>query len=1515
MRLTLFLLLLAASFNASTQTLGDFRSASSGPWDVVANWEIYNGTSWAPASAAPTAADNVISIEAGHSITIPNGLTVNVDQLSMSGNLTVNSGGSLILVNGVGSDLVIGAASSVLTVNGMFDRKNLSTIVNTFGAANILFGPGSGYYHNFTTSLGDLPPATWNPTSTVFFTGFANTLVATANASWNQTFGNIVFNSPAQSGMIDFAGHLTTIKGNLSVLNTGGDIIQFSGSENLTLSIGELNSAVGGDVTISGNARVNFSKSGAVVVNIFGDFNFTGANSYGTHLTYTGSTVLNIHGNFSMDTTPNGKLRFASTGSTGNGTINLYQDFSLISGRIDETGSNPTQGNIRFVGSGTQNFINTGLIIGYINYYVGPTSTVNLSIYSVTGSPSSFVQDGTIVVGSSDPLGAINTGVTTGNIRTPFASRKFNPGATIIYNGPSKQFVGSGHPGGAGITTVIDNPNGVDLVSNITVGGVLRLESGILGLNDFRLTSLGTLETSSGQFAGSPLSSIFIQGTGDGNWGTLAFSPSANSLGLLSLSRSGNNASVVVSTSLVIASALVLDRGTLVNNSVLSMEDNSNLYRFENGFLSGNALISNGSYHVTYRTTSLAGGPFAIITTGSELPGDESSLGNLTISCAQNNDQVVLSQNLFINKIFTLNKGSFAQGQYNVTMRGINWNDNSGTFVGGAGTVIFDADSTRIFGSTNPIFGNIRINAAKKADFARNFVVQGSIDFVPGSEFDMHSFTMTLAGATPQQISASGATFANITVSKSNSQGVVLTSRLDLIGLLQIVGPSTNVNFQSGGHLYLRSSSDAAGALNTASIGRLVNSNRVTGIVTVERRISSEVTHYRYISSPITDATVAQLKDDFPVQGNFVDPSPTQKICGSTASSTGISMYWYDERVAGDPNAGYTAYPAPGTTAAESPLVVGRGYSVYIRQCGTPTLIDYVGPVNQGTMNLPVTFTPNDPSGQGWNLVGNPYPSTIDWDISGWTKRNIASVIAIIDNAAGMTRYYEAGVTENQLPNGYIASGQGFFVLANGTNPLLTIRETVKTNSVGEYFRERPQFVPSMVVSLSDGKNTDWSYVKTISGALPTLDTMDAPKILNPNFSLSTMSIDNHAMAINALRELTCGSPLILKADGLIPGEYSIALDTRQFYENYSFVLVDKFAGKQVSIKDSRYAFTVTNDSLSAASDRFLIMIDSQAPSLDFAVTAPAFACEPINNVTLSATDRSTLYSVWSANGARLTSDFAGSGSSLTIPVLADSLMDGSNELKIFANAGCAAIPAASFSIVKSSALSFDVATKLNCSAGTNLFIAEGASDASFLWFAAPEGGKPLFEGKEFETPVLVKDETFFVSAKDNNTGCISGRVAVKATRPDVLHAEILVDGMTLTSSVDEGNQWYLNGVLLEGKNASKLEMTEAGLYELFVNQNGCVVSASYLLEEIEIPGIRFYPNPVSDQLKIEGIDENVKRIDLTNTVGQDLGTVYRKGEKFDGEISLGSVPDGLYLLIVEKGDRKYSYRLFKRAK
>lgn len=1512
-------LILSLVVTCRAQSVGDYRTSSSGNWNNVSIWERFNGT-WQSALATPTSSNGTITVQLLHSVTIPTGLTVSADQLVVDGQLVISSGGQLTLANGTGTDLTATSVTSDIDVSGIFLRNNGSTIDNQAVLSRLTFHAGSEYRHGYTTSFGDLPTASWDPASTITIQGFTSLSTLTANATWSQTVGNVTYNAPGQRALIDFAGNLTTIRGNFSVLSTGSSSVQMSSSQSPAIVIGEEISGTG-NLTVSGTSRLIFATTGASTsVTIYGDWIHNSANTTGSYLTFTGNTTVELYGDFVMNAGL-GRIHMTGAGTTGASTMNLRGGFSVVTGRLDELGSEPSAGNIRFIGTVEQDFVNSGDIAGHVNYYISPTSIVDASIYSFIGaSPSAFTLEGTLIAGSLHTLGAIQTATTAGNIRTPNANRTYANGATIIYRGTGQQYMGTGQPQDTGVTTIIDND--VTLAANATINGVLRLASGTLNLYNYKLTSGGTLETVAGTLGGNSLSNLVVQGTTGGDWGTMVFDPAADTLGVLTLDRTGASAAVSLNSSLNIVSQLNLTEGNFNNISGLTMIGGAILTRYNTSNLVGpSPIASNGFYEVVYRTASAAAGPFADFTNGPELPADGNSLGALTINMAQISDVIRLNNNITPNGNINLTRGLLSAESFTITMQGINWVDNTGNFDAGTGTVIFN-DSTIVGGTSGTVFLNIGLTASSYLEFTRNYTIQGNIDFATGSTFNTGGFTAILSGSNFQTISAGGNTFSSITVAKSDNQGMILTSSMNLTGLLQFSTPSANVDFNSNGFLTVASNDDSAGGA-TGTIYRLQSGNTVSGNVTVQRYMSGEGRIYRYISSPVSDAMVSQWKDDFIITGNFLDPSPTQKTCGVQISSSSPSLYYYDETALGTIDVGYTTYPRPGFSTTNSPIVVGLGYATAIRRCDTPTVIDVTGSINQGIISLPLTYTVSDPAADGWNLVGNPYPATIDWDLSGgqgWTKTRISNIISIMDDAGGMMRYYDPGVTED-IPGGLIATGQAFWVRATAAAPGLTIREGVKVTTVGEFFRESIPDIPSFALSLSTGNRYDKAYVKMHAEAKSTLDDFDAPKISNPTFSFSTLSEDNISMAINAYSELSCNTELKVGMNGVKPGNYAINVESRGQFKGYRFILVDHFLNKEVPLNSTSYRFDVTSNKQSSAFDRFSLKIEEPLPNVDIVASVPEAVCGASASISLRSTEKGVSYGLWNAAGKPLTDAIIGNGDAVSISLSADSLTYGANEVIIKATRYCASVPFTTSYKINRESLSpelTDVSSTKQCQPGSvTLSATSNMSSGTFYWYEREAGDDPIYEGAIFITPELKKSKTYYVSAVSDG-GCISQRSPVVADVVVFDPAVIQATGGILTSNYSEGNLWYFNGQLMEGSTTS-VSTLASGLYELKVTVNGCVTTDSYnfTLEEgyNAWVGIKAYPNPVVDQLVVEVHGEDVQKIEFTTVVGQVFSTIHTTGENRKHFVDLGAMSDGMYLMVVSKKTSKQSYRLLKKSK
>jgi len=227
---------------------------------------------------------------------------------------------------------------------------------------------------------------------------------------------------------------------------------------------------------------------------------------------------------------------------------------------------------------------------------------------------------------------------------------------------------------------------------------------------------------------------------------------------------------------------------------------------------------------------------------------------------------------------------------------------------------------------------------------------------------------------------------------------------------LTVTGLMTN-HVGTGG-LLLKSS-----ATGTAS---LFQSN--SGVpATVQRYIDGDTCAWHFMSSPVSNQTIS---------GTWI-PS------GTFGDGTGYDLYAWDEPAAcWVYNLNTTVSPTWPSSHPQTSFVPGRGY-LYAVQALHPTK-QFVGNLNGGTITRALTklATPNY---IGFNLLGNPYPSSLDWnasagydrsmlDLSGggyymWTWSTTANNYGVYNSADA------DGIGTNNVTR-HIAPMQAFFVQA-----------------------------------------------------------------------------------------------------------------------------------------------------------------------------------------------------------------------------------------------------------------------------------------------------------------------------------------------------------------------------------------------------------------------------------------------------------------------------------------------------
>ena len=153
------------------------------------------------------------------------------------------------------------------------------------------------------------------------------------------------------------------------------------------------------------------------------------------------------------------------------------------------------------------------------------------------------------------------------------------------------------------------------------------------------------------------------------------------------------------------------------------------------------------------------------------------------------------------------------------------------------------------------------------------------------------------------------------------------------------------------------------------------------------------------------------------------------------------------------------------------------GYAVNFGNLLAPKTVEVTGVVSNGTVTSTL-FNNNRIYTTGFNLVGNPYPSPIDWyAASGWTKTNIDNAIYFFDSSGAIDEYsgvycsFVNGVSIGGSTN-IIPSLQGFFVhVTDGSYPVtgtLGMTNSVRKNDFTQPFKVA-SFDPRTILRFTAG--------------------------------------------------------------------------------------------------------------------------------------------------------------------------------------------------------------------------------------------------------------------------------------------------------------------------------------------------------------------------------------------------------------------------------------------------------------
>jgi hypothetical protein len=1009
--------------------------------------------------------------------------------------------------------------------------------------------------------------------------------------------------------------------------------------------------------------------------------------------------------------------------------------------------------------------------------------------------------------------------------------------------------------------------------------------------------------------------------------------------------------------------ALYIDGNTLFKGSIKKSGTGTatmNLNNVEVAATATNASATNVAFNVSGNWTN-NGGVFNGTNSTFNFKGSNQSIQSNNqpfenVILAASGSKTLLD-NATVKGFLTIEPGTVLNQNGKILSVTGDWKNNGGTYLHANGRVIMNGNgplAQNIFSLEQPFYDLNLSNAGIKL-LQQELIVEGDLSISSGATLDANKFdvdlsgdwmsdgaftngetTLYLTGTTPQLIGGSSpTTFFNLKVSNPSVQVI---SNQNLRGTLTLGSgvqfdpdgtPTTPANFAllSGDKL-------------TANVGPLPIGAAITGEVVVQRYIHPEGPTFRYVATPVTDATISDISDDILV---YIDEEE------SVETSTG-SIFIYDEKVPGLVDKGWKPY----STALTNRLKVGTGYSVeMIVFPDEAKTLSIKGPVYQGTYTYTseqLSFTNSDGSDgetnveEGWNLIGNPYPSTINWQAiyndNSTASNKIDPSIFIPDNGTikDNLRYITYSAAAGEQLNGenladgsgLIASGQSFWVKATGENPSLVIQEKHKSPepSVEFYKKETPKDL--IVLGIKQGNKVDETAVLFREDALATYEPgKDSYKLKNSIFNLSSLGQQQEDLSFNFMPWFSCSSEVPLLIENIKPGTYIFNVRRLEsFTRPVTFVLKDLYTAKSIDITSTfNYEFKVTADPRSYGKDRFVLLATYELIQLDLPLTAAASCVGTAANVKVIGAQAGVTYEAY-LDGVLVGNAVATEDSDLNISIASDKLKVGENQLVVKASrAGCEALSLTQTVTVNTEQVYSisEVQGGTSCGTGAVTLSAAGApADAIYRWYTTPDAVEPVFESNSssFTTPEISQSGWYYVSIK-NAAGCEGERVKVPAEVTQIAQPVVSTEGGLLLATGAGDYQWYLNGEAIEGASNPSLLPVENGNYSVSLTAGSCTVHSEAFVYEVaglddslSKLGINIWPVPSGDYLYIKKSDANTKNISIRiiSVEGkQVLHEKYNFSPANVQKLDLSNLRSGLYILELQQENTTVRTRIIKQ--
>ncbi len=285
-----------------------------------------------------------------------------------------------------------------------------------------------------------------------------------------------------------------------------------------------------------------------------------------------------------------------------------------------------------------------------------------------------------------------------------------------------------------------------------------------------------------------------------------------------------------------------------------------------------------------------------------------------------------------------------------------------------------------------------------------------------------------------------------------------------------------------------------------------------------------------------------------------------------------ISINAFNESAAPD----IIGFPDVWSDSSVDSLIAGIGYRAHSNSSSVDfSIVSFEGELASTDYKITTNYSGLN---NGWNLIGNPYPCKIDWEIVNDSNVNVGDAIYTWNSQSNSYSSWIAGIGVPSAQTQVIEPMQAFFVRANSNGGSVTFLKEAKLAD-SKYADENNYHSVVLRFAVSDelGRK-DESVVRIYPTATHSFDDkLDAYKFKSEGSSPMLYSVYNDDIySVNSIPSINDTTVIPFELIVTENGNYTIELTESENYNfMYGIYLNDHSVGKSVNLIENNYIFNV----------------------------------------------------------------------------------------------------------------------------------------------------------------------------------------------------------------------------------------------------------------------------------------------------------------------------------------------------